>query len=221
MKNSQPINAMNLSTFDPELLVKEMNLQFFASATANKVQFGLENVHYFVVTDSGTGITYGQGVPIKGAVNLSISPNGELFEFYADNIAFYSAEVNNGYDGDLEIATLPESFAIDVLGQETKDGVQFENSEQKGKQFALTFEIDGDQHKRRYVLYYCTATRPNVTGSTKSTSREPQTASLTFQARPNPYTKDIKANTTKDVAENVFNAWNTSVFERTTVTETP
>lgn len=216
----QPINAMNLMSFDPELLMKEMNLQFFATA-ANKVQFGLENVHYFVVTDSGSGITYGEGKAIRGAVNLSISPNGELFEFYADNVAYYSAEVNNGYDGELEIAVLPESFSTDILGQVAANGVQYENADQKGKQFALTFEIDGDEHKRRYVLYYCTATRPNIAGSTKTSSREPQTASLTFQARPNPYTKDIKANTTKEVAANVFEAWNTSVHERTTQIDTP
>ena len=213
MKNEQPINVMNLSKFDPALLVKEMNLQFFAS-NQNRVQFGLENVHYFVATDNGSSLTYGQGTPIRGAVNLSISANGELFEFFADNIAYYSAEVNNGYDGELEIAALPESFAIDVLGQVTENGVQYENADQKGKQFALTFEIDGDEHKRRYVLYYCTATRPNIAGSTKTNAREPQTASLTFQARPNPYTKDIKANTTKDVSTTVFESWNTTVHAR-------
>ena len=210
---------MNLTTFDPALLIKEMDLQFFAT-TANKIQFGLENVHYFVATDSGSAITYGSGTPIRGAVNLSIAPNGELFEFYADNIVYYSAEANNGYDGDLEISLLPESFATDVLGQETVGGVQYENSEQKGKQFALTFEIAGDQHKKRYVLYYCTATRPTVAASTKTNSQDPQTSSLTFQARPHPYSKDIKANTTKEIEASVFNAWNTTVHERTTP-ETP
>lgn len=209
----QPINAMNLTPFDPKALMGELDLQFFATV-ANKIQFGLENVFYFVATDSGSAVTYGNGVPIKGAVNLSIAPNGELFEFYADNIVYYSAEANNGYDGDLEIALLPESFATDVLGQETVNGVQYENSEQRGKQFALTFEINGDSHKRRYVLYYCTATRPTVSGSTKTNSQEPQTSSLTFQARPHPYSKDIKANTTADAAPEVFNAWNTTVHQR-------
>lgn len=213
MKKQLPINTMNFTPFDPALLIKEMNLQFFATA-ANKIQFGLENVHYFAATDTGTAIDYANGVAIPGAVNLSIAPNGELFEFYADNIVYYSAEANNGYDGDLEIALLPESFATDILGQETVAGVQYENAEQRGKQFALTFEITGDQHKRRYVLYYCTATRPTIAAATKTNAQDPQTASLTFNARPHPYTKDIKANTTKDVDTAVFNAWNTTVHQR-------
>ena len=36
------------------------------------------------------------------------------FEFYADNISYFSAEINNGYDGELEIANIPTSFLKDV-----------------------------------------------------------------------------------------------------------
>jgi phi13 family phage major tail protein len=218
-KQSAPINVQNVTPFNPALLIKEMDLQFFATS-ANKIKFGLKNVHYSVITDTGTAVTYGTPVPIRGSVSISISPNGELSEFHADDIVYWSAEINNGYDGDLEIADIPESFATDVIGDTVKNGVQYESSEQRGKKFALTFEINGDEHARRYVLYYCTATRPTIASNTKSSTVEPVTSSLTFQARPHPYLYVIKANTTKDVAENVFNAWNTTIHVPTT-TETP
>ena len=36
--------------------------------------------------------------------------NGEIEPFYADNIAYYVVNNNSGYEGDLEIALIPESF---------------------------------------------------------------------------------------------------------------
>lgn len=215
----QPINVLNLTPFDPALLIKEMDLQFFAT-TQNKIKFGLKNVHYSVISDSGTAITYGAPIPIRGGVSISIAPEGELTEFNADDVTYWSAEVNNGYSGDLEIADIPETFASDIIGDSIKDGVQYESSEQKGSKFALTFEINGDSYARRYVLYYCTATRPTIASNTKSSTIEPVTSSLTFQSRPHPYLYLIKANTTADVAENIFDSWNTAIHLPAT-TETP
>lgn len=187
------------------------------TATQNKIKFGLKNVHYAAITDNGSTITYGTPVAMKGGVSISISPNGELTEVHADDIVYWSAEVNNGYDGEIEILDLPESFATDILGDEVVEGVQYESAEQKGKRFALLYEIDGDAHKKRYVLYNCTATRPTIASNTKGATVEPQTSSLTFNSRPHNYNYLIKANTTAAVTPAIFNAWNTKVHEKTTV----
>lgn len=182
---------------------------------ANKVKFGLKNVHYAKITDSGTAITYAAPVRIPGAVSASLTANGEIVEFAADDVTYWSAEINNGYDGDLTIADLPESFMTDILGEEVVDGVSYEKSSQKGSKFALLFEVDGDAHKRRFVYYYCTATRPSVEAATKEgTTVTPQTSSLTFQARPHIYNEYIKANTNKDVTPETFNGWFTTVHEK-------
>lgn len=214
MKN--PINAMNVVPFDWKAIM-DLDIQFFAAATANKIKFGLKNVHAFVVTDTGSAITYGEAKKINGGVTISLTPNGELTEFYADDVAYWSAEVNNGYDGQLDIADIPEWFATDILGDEIVDGVQYESSEQKGKKFALTFEINGDAHARRYLLYYCTATRPTIGSATKGATVEPQTSSLTFNTRPHPYNYLIKANTTAATTPEKFAAWNTKVHEKAAV----
>ncbi|SOC12807.1 phi13 family phage major tail protein [Ureibacillus xyleni] len=182
---------------------------------SNKIKYGLKNVHYAVITETAGNITYDTPKPLAGGVSISIAPNGELTEFHADDITYWSAEINNGYDGELEIADLPESFLVDVLGEELSNGVLYESSEAKSKKFALTFEINGDVKARRAVLYYCTATRPTIASQTKSATVEPQTSQLTFNARPRPTDYMIKAQTSVEVDATVYDAWNTTIHEKT------
>src|SRR5690554_2256961 len=105
---------------------------------ANKVNFGIKNVHYatFTVGPDGT-ITYDTPVRIPGAVELSLEPRGEMVEFYADNTLYYSASNNQGYEGTLSIALIPEQFAMDALGEEKDetDLVLTEKNSAKGKPF--------------------------------------------------------------------------------------
>ena len=49
-------------------------------------------------------------VAMPGAVSLSLEPNGEPSNFYADGYAYYTISNNMGYEGDLELAMVPESF---------------------------------------------------------------------------------------------------------------
>ena len=183
---------------------------------ANKIKFGLRNVHYAVITDDGSTFTYATPVRIPGAVSISLTANGEISEFFADDITYFSTEANNGYDGDLDIADLPESFATDVLGQAiSAHGLQVENADSAIKRFAMTFEVQGDETPRRYVLYNCIATRPTIASNTRGTTIEPQTGTLTIQARAHAYNQNIKANTTATTAPEVFAAWNTAIVEPT------
>ena len=141
----------------------------------NKVKFGLNKVHWAKITgyDEDGMPTYGEVKRLPGAVNLSIDANGENEPFYADNCIYYMCSNNSGYEGDLEIALIPESFRTGILN-ETSDSnnVLVENSNSQVGHFALLFEFDGDQKKIRHVLYNCSASRPSIASKTNEASKE-------------------------------------------------
>jgi len=178
----------------------------------NKVKYNLKNVHYALLTYDQQGQPqYGTPVAIPGAVNLSLSHTGDPENFYADGVAYYVVNNNMGYDGDLEIALIPESFRKDALN-ETLDGnnVLIENSDAQLAPFALLFEFDGDQKHIRHVMYNCTASRPDIEGQTNEESKTPQTEKVTLKCTPlsDGYVKGKTGDTT-DAA--TYNGWYTAV----------
>src|SRR5690554_2548831 len=177
--------------------------------------FGLKNVHYATFTETGGEITYDTPIPIPGAVELSLEPRGDMVEFYADDVLYYSAGNNQGYDGTLSIARIPEQFAIDCLGEEKdeSDMVLTEKSTSRGKPFAFLFEFDGDVKATRHVLYNCTANRPTVTSSTRTDTVEPTPDELTFVASPRETDYAVKAKTTADTPAEVYDDWYNAVYE--------
>lgn len=189
---------------------------------ANKVNFGLKNVHYAPIEEKDGEITYDTPIRVPGAVSLELTPRGELAEFYADNMLYYSASSNDGYDGTLSIANIPEQFAIDALGEEKDedDGVLTEKADSKQKDFALMFEFDGDKKATRHVLYKCSANRPTVSGETTTNTKEPQPNELTFisSARETDYA--VKTKTTSETSEEIYDNWYDEVYEKGETTTT-
>lgn len=184
------------------------------SKKSNKVKFGLKNCHYAKATfDEDGSVTYAKPVRIPGAVSLSMDANGEIEPFYADNIAYYVVNNNSGYEGDLEIALIPESFLTDIMHEELDgNGVLAENANVELEHFAFLFEFDGDQRHIRHVLYNCVASRPSIEGETNEDSKEVKTDTLNLQATPlaNGY---VKAKTGTNTTDDVYNKWYDAVYE--------
>lgn len=180
--------------------------------TADKVKFGVKNVHYALLTNGGTP-TYDTPVAIPGAVSLSLEANGESTPFYADNMQYYVTVSNSGYETELEVAIFPDSFLKDVLGytQSTTDKVLTENSNVQPKPFALLFEEAGDQSGTKFVLYNCTATRPSRTLETTEDTTEPTTQTCVITASPLTDGRTM-AMTSADSPETVGQGWYTKVW---------
>ena len=186
-------------------------------ANENKVQFNLKNVHYAVLTETKTGGTtgysWGTPVAVPGAVNLNLEQQGEITKFYADGIVYYQSPVNNGYEGDLEMARMVDKMLQDVWGMTlgTTSKVLTENANTEAKAFALLFQIDGDADEDCYVLYNCTGTRPAIAAKTKEDTKEPQTQSSTISAAPLG-NGNVMARTTSETPESTKNSWFSQVF---------
>ena len=179
----------------------------------NKVKYNLKNAHYALLNIAQDGtISYGNPVPIPGAVSIGLDANGEPENFYADGIAYYVINNNMGYDGDLELALIPENFRTDVLN-ELKDtnGVLIETTDSELAHFALLFEFDGDQKHIRHVMYNCTASRPGIEGKTNEESREVQTETLTLKATPLP-DGTVKAKTGDTTDNATYTGWYDNVY---------
>ena len=178
-------------------------------ANTNKVKFGLKNVYYSKITVSEGSTSYGTPVAIPGAVNLSLEAQGEVTKFYADNMVYYQSAQNNGYEGDLEVAEIPDAFRKDILGEtEDTNGLLVENANAEAQSFALMFEFAGDKHSRRHVLYNCTATRPSVEGATTEDTKEPQTSTFTVSAVS---TEDGYVKASADPTATNYDNWFTAV----------
>ena len=183
------------------------------STKKNKVKFNICNVHYALITVDDDGeVTFGTPVAMPGAVSLSLEPNGEPSNFYADGYAYYTISNNMGYEGDLELAMVPESFRTDVLKESLDDNsVLVESANVETANFALLFEFDGDVKKIRHVLYNCSAARPNIESTTNEEEIEVQTETLAITAAPraNGY---VKARTGDSTTDTVYTGWYTAVY---------
>lgn len=187
----------------------------------NKVKFGLKNVWVAPLTEKYDAITnkytytYDAPFAIKGAVNLSTSAVGDTNDMYADDVIYYSNSANQGYEGDFEMALVPEDFETKILGF-TKDsnGAIIENSNAKSRAFALGFEVTGDSKGRKTWFYNCTAARPSMNAQTKESGATPQTDTLSLKFMPRLGDNAVKAVLTEnETNKSVFDSFFSKVYE--------
>lgn len=152
-----------------------------------KVQFGLSNAHYAVITtDPVTGEkSYGVPKKLMCSTSLSLTPVGSSEPFFCDDRIGYTSISNQGYEGTLTGAMLSDSFREDVL-REKKDsnGMRVEYTNVQPAEFALLFEVNGDPEQSRFVLWNCKASRPSQNHTTQQESITVDEQELAFTAQP-------------------------------------
>lgn len=189
--------------------------------SANKVKYGLKNVHYALVTETVTsGVTsssYGTVKAWPGAVSLSMDSNAEKGGFRADDSDYFVTYGQGGYEGDLESALVPEDIKTSVLGFKTDDNgilVEDEASFSTNVYVAMMFEFQGDQNAKKHCLYKVSLSRPSIASQTtgENGSIEPQTETLTLTAVPRADEDHlIHAETGDSTDAAVVAAWYTAV----------
>ena len=86
-------------------------------ADNNKVEFGISNLIIGTYTDTNGTVTLGTPYHQKGAVSLSLEPEGDSNEFYADNMIYWSGFSDNGFSGSLEVARFDTDAKKDFFGR--------------------------------------------------------------------------------------------------------
>lgn len=183
---------------------------------ANKVKFGLSEVHIAPITTVGTSsYTYGTIFTIPGAVSITLDRAGDETDFYADNIKYFTESANQGYTGSLEMALLNEDFRTKILN-EIKDtnGALIEDATKSTTGFALGFQIDGDKTNRRFWYYNVTATRPSNNSQTIEASKTPQTETVDITVAPRSTDKLVRVAMEKtDDNTTAYNGFFSQVYE--------
>lgn len=187
--------------------------------TTNKVHYDLIDVHVASVTIADGVATFGTPEALLGAISMDLSPQGDIYKLRADGMDYYIAHSNNGYDGSLNLAQVPDDFKVKYLGHtlSANDKVLLENAQAACAPFALLFGFKGDKKNRRHVLYNCLANRSNIKGENKENMKEPDTESLPIKALPLP-DGNVKASTTEATPDSVYTGWMKSVWIKDTTT---
>lgn len=185
----------------------------------NKVHYDLVDVAVAPLTITEGAADFGEPVAMYGSISLDLAAQGDIIKLRADGTDYYIANANDGYEGKLNLAQVPDWFREQYLGNtiSAKDAVLVENANNEPAPFALLFGFKGDKKRRRHVLYNCIANRPDLKGENKDNMKQADTESLPVRALALPDGK-VKASTTDATPDSVVSAWNTAVWVADTTT---
>lgn len=156
-------------------------------ANKNKVQFGLSHLYVapILTTPVGGPPTWDKPIAWPGAVSLSQDAETEETVFWADNTRYWGTYQDNGYAGELEVARIIEEIAVQIYGWNIDSlGGLVEVSNGQKKNFAILGQFEGDMHAARWVIYNCSAGKPDTESNTTEESTDPQTQTAPYTATP-------------------------------------
>lgn len=193
---------------------------------ANKrIRFGIKNLHAAFITQGDTlsAVKYGDMMEIPGAKTMSLEPQGENLTENADDIDWFTQDINNGYSGTIEIEDTAEgdAFIAQALGQTKEEsGMLLEKATDEAAEFALLgeFTLAGGgasaANGKRFCLFRCKASRLTIAGDTKAgTTITVNTNTLTITALPRINDNYVKASCVS--TDTCYSTWFDSVPEPT------
>lgn len=150
---------------------------------ANKVEFGISQLHIGTYTVSGDTVTLGTPYHQKGAVSFSPEEQSESNNFYADNIIYWSGYSGGSIEGDLEVAMFDDEFKKQFLGYRelTNGGLANVKNATKPDVY-IAFQVEGDAESRRVILYNCSLGAITREYNTIEESKEPATETVAVTA---------------------------------------
>ena len=141
-------------------------------------KIGLDNVVIAkVLSDSSEGISFGEVIPLKGAVNATVNPNSDVAVDFADNGPFFSASNRGNTELNLEMIDVDVDVLAQLLGQRKVNGITVETPLDQSSDYALGFRVwlagkDGSGNNRYQYFWYAKGkfSVPETGGETKTDS---------------------------------------------------
>lgn len=146
---------------------------------ANKVEFGISELHVGTYTDNNGTVTLGTPYHQKGAVSFSPEEQSENNTFYADNIAYWSGFSGGTFEGDLEVAMFDDNFKKQFLGfkELTNGGLANVKGAVKPAVY-IAFQVEGDAEQRRIIMYNASLGGITREFNTIEDTKEPTTETI-------------------------------------------
>lgn len=141
-------------------------------------KIGLDNVVIAkVLSDSAEGISFGEVIPLKGAVNATVNPNSDVAVDFADNGPFFSASNRGNTELNLEMIDVDVDVLAQLLGQRKVNGITVETPLDQSSDYALGFRVwlagkDASGNNRYQYFWYAKGkfSVPETGGETKTDS---------------------------------------------------
>lgn len=147
--------------------------------------------------DGSAAPTYGEIIPLKGAVQASVNPNSTVETDYADNTVFFVTGNRANTEMTLELTNVAPATIAKMLGQAYQNGVIQEKALDQAPYFALGFKVwiggtdeAGNKIFEYFWYYKGKFSVPESGGTTKKDSLEFQHVSMTAQFSPTQYKPD-------------------------------
>jgi phi13 family phage major tail protein len=147
---------------------------------ANKVEFGISELHIGTYEDDGEGtVTLGTPYHQKGAVSFSPEEQSENNNFYADNTAYWSGYTGGTFEGDLEVAMFDDEFKEKFMGyKKLKNGGLANVKGTIKPNVYIAFQVEGDAEQRRIIMYNCSLGGITREYNTIEETKEPTTETI-------------------------------------------
>ena len=141
-------------------------------------KIGLDNVVIAkVLSDTAEGISFGEVIALKGAVNATVNPNSDVAVDFADNGPFFSASNRGNTELNLEMIDVDVDVLAQLLGQRKVNGITVETPLDQSSDYALGFRVwlagkDGSGNNRYQYFWYAKGkfSVPETGGETKTDS---------------------------------------------------
>lgn len=178
----------------------------------NKVTYGLSKCALAPITVTEGAYAYGAEEQVPGAVEFKASPVGDIKAFEADNEDYVVVDQSEGYDCEAKFFNWPEAAVKKFFGmQEDSKKVGAEFSGATIPSFAFLGQINGDAHNRRFTMMDCYMTKRIAIETKTAKSKEPNTITVTFRARPRMSDGLVRLYTKPETDATVYANWFTAV----------